>query len=125
SGVPPPPDSRSHLPALNQARIPASRPRVRSAYPGYPTSRSLASTSPQAIKGPALRRGGSWKGRFCLHTPRGPRVTEWRVTPHKDPGAGLLYVEDQTEQHAREQEHRQRLDRSEEHTSELQSREKL
>ena len=58
----------------------------------------------------ALRRGGSWKGRFCLHTPRGPRVTEWRVTPHKDPGAGLLYVEDQTEQHAREQEHRQRLD---------------
>src|SRR5690606_11771228 len=58
----------------------------------------------------ALRRGGSWKGRFCLHTPRGARVTEWRVTPHKDPGAGLQYEEDQTEQHAREQEHRQRLD---------------
>src|SRR5690606_40751795 len=58
----------------------------------------------------ALRRGGSWKGRFCLHTPRGPRVTEWRVTPHKDPGAGLLYVEDQAEQHARAQEQRQRPD---------------
>jgi len=58
----------------------------------------------------ALRDGHSWKGTFRLNTQRGTRVTEWRVTPYKEPGVGLLYVEDQTEHHAREQAHRRQLD---------------
>jgi len=70
---------------------------------------TLFADQPVAELCEALRNGTSWKGRYWLHTPRGTRVTEWRVTPHREPGAGLLYVEDQTEQHAREQEHRQRL----------------
>ncbi len=71
---------------------------------------SLFADQPVAGLREALRNGTSWKGRFWLHTLRGIRVTEWRVTPHREAGAGLLYVEDQTEQHAREQEHRKQLD---------------
>lgn len=62
-----------------------------------------------ALRG-ALRAGQSWKGTFHLHTARGPRVTEWRVTPYQEAGVGLLYVEDQTEHHAREQAQRLQLD---------------
>src|SRR5690606_7128999 len=64
----------------------------------------------------ALRDGGSWKGTFLLHTARGERVTEWRVTPYREPGEGLLYVEDQTEHHVRERAQRLQLDSA---TSEL------
>lgn len=64
----------------------------------------------------ALGNDGSWQGTFTLQTTQGTRVTEWRVTPYKEPGVGLLYVEDQTEQHAREQAQRIQLDST---TSEL------
>ena len=64
----------------------------------------------------ALSHDGSWQGTYSLQTARGPRVTEWRVTPYKEAGTGLLYVEDQTEQHARERAHRLQLDSA---TSEL------
>ncbi|WP_225763918.1 hybrid sensor histidine kinase/response regulator [Stenotrophomonas sp. Marseille-Q4652] len=64
----------------------------------------------------ALREDRSWNGMFSLQTTNGERITEWRVTPYKERGVGLLYVEDQTEQHAREREHRQQLDSA---TSEL------
>ena len=76
---------------------------------GAPDLSALFGDQPVDALCEALRSGGSWKGTYCLHTPRGRRVTEWRVSPYKGPGAGLLYVEDQTEQHAREQEHRQQL----------------
>ncbi len=58
----------------------------------------------------ALQRGDTWRGHFVLQTPGGARVTEWRVTPGNEPGVGLLYVEDQTEQHARDEAHRLQLD---------------
>jgi CheY-like chemotaxis protein len=58
----------------------------------------------------ALGNDRRWRGTYSLHTSQGLRVTEWRVTPYKEPGVGLLYVEDQTEQHAREQAHRRQLD---------------
>ncbi len=64
----------------------------------------------------AVREDRSWNGMFSLQTTNGERITEWRVTPYKERGVGLLYVEDQTEQHAREREHRQQLDSA---TSEL------
>ncbi len=64
----------------------------------------------------ALREDRSWNGMFSLQASNGERITEWRVTPYKERGVGLLYVEDQTEQHAREREHRQQLDSA---TSEL------
>ena len=64
----------------------------------------------------ALREDRSWNGMFSLQTTNGERITEWRVTPYKERGVSLLYVEDQTEQHAREREHRQQLDSA---TSEL------
>ncbi|PBJ84316.1 hybrid sensor histidine kinase/response regulator [Lysobacteraceae bacterium NML93-0399] len=64
----------------------------------------------------ALHQHSSWRGVFTLQTGSGPRVTEWRVTPYKEPGVGLLYVEDQTEQHARDEAHRIQLDSA---TSEL------
>lgn len=58
----------------------------------------------------ALRNDASWRGLFTLHMPGGPRITEWRVTPYNEHGVGLLYVEDQTEQFAREEAHRIQLD---------------
>ena len=58
----------------------------------------------------ALRNDLGWRGTFTLQTQDGERITEWRVTPYKDRGVGLLYVEDQTEQHAREREQRMQLD---------------
>lgn len=64
----------------------------------------------------ALRNDASWRGLFTLHMPGGPRITEWRVTPYNEHGVGLLYVEDQTEQFAREEAHRIQLDSA---TSEL------
>ena len=64
----------------------------------------------------ALREGGSWRGTFALPARSGERITEWRVAPYRGAGEGLLYVEDQTEHHARERVQRQQLDTA---TSEL------
>jgi DNA-binding response OmpR family regulator len=58
----------------------------------------------------ALRTDSRWQGKFYLQTNSGLRVTEWRVTPYREPGVGLLYVEDYTEQHEREQAQRVELD---------------
>jgi len=58
----------------------------------------------------ALRTDGRWRGSFYLDTLTGIRMTEWRVTPYSEPGVGLLYVEDTTEQHEREAAHRIEMD---------------
>ncbi|WP_372012300.1 response regulator [Pseudoxanthomonas sp. 10H] len=83
---------------------------------GAPTLAALFGDQPVAGLRDALRNDGSWRGTFTLQTPAGARVTEWRVTPYKEPGVGLLYVEDQTEHHARERAQRLQLDSA---TSEL------
>jgi len=58
----------------------------------------------------ALARRERWRGTFSLPTPKGVRMTEWRVTPYRDPDLGMLYIEDFTEQHQREQVHHQELE---------------
>lgn len=77
---------------------------------GVGTLQALFGQQPTGGLCTALRDDQSWCGTFILQTDRGERITEWRVTPYKDRGVGLLYVEDQTEQHAREREHRLQLD---------------
>ncbi|MDG2526031.1 response regulator [Stenotrophomonas sp. HITSZ_GD] len=64
----------------------------------------------------ALARQQRWKGTLALGTPTGVRMTEWRLTPYRDPDMGMLFVEDVTEQHQRERAHRQEMDSA---TSEL------
>ena len=58
----------------------------------------------------ALARRERWHGTLTLGHGSTARVTEWRVTPYRDPDLGLLFIEDITEQHRREREHRQELD---------------
>ncbi|UPG86419.1 response regulator [Luteibacter aegosomatis] len=57
----------------------------------------------------AVRDRQRWHGVLPMHTVQGPRETEWRVTPYRD-GAGLVFVEDVTEQRRRERDHLQRID---------------
>jgi len=77
---------------------------------GVHTLSALFGDQPVADLQEALRSDDGWRGTFRLQMPGGMRVTEWRVTPYKEPGVGLLYVDDQTEQHAREQAQRRQLD---------------
>lgn len=77
---------------------------------GVQTLAALFGEQPVADLQDALRSDDGWRGTFPLQMPGGVRVTEWRVTPYKEPGVGLLYVDDLTEQHAREQAHRRQLD---------------
>lgn len=77
---------------------------------GVQTLSALFGDQPVADLQDALRSDDRWRGTFTLQMPGGVRVTEWRVTPYKERGVGLLYVDDQTEQHAREQAHRRQLD---------------
>ncbi len=58
----------------------------------------------------ALRTGQRWQGTFALPVQGLPRMTEWRVTPYRAQGMGLVLVEDTTERHARESEQRQELE---------------
>lgn len=58
----------------------------------------------------ALSAQQRWKGTLALGTPTGVRMTEWRLTPYRDPDMGMLFVEDVTEQHQRERAHRQEMD---------------
>lgn len=83
---------------------------------GVPDLAALFGQQPVEALCRALHEGSGWKGTFLLPSPRGRRVTEWRVAPYREPGVGLLYVEDQTEHHDREQAHRLQLDSA---TSEL------
>lgn len=64
----------------------------------------------------ALAEGERWQGTFTLRVGAATRITEWRVTPYRAPGQGLVLVQDTTERHARETEQRQELESA---TSEL------
>ncbi|NID05607.1 response regulator [Luteibacter jiangsuensis] len=50
-----------------------------------------------------------WRGILCMRSRNGTRETEWRVTPYRDE-AGLVFVEDVTEQRRRERDQLQRID---------------
>lgn len=50
-----------------------------------------------------------WRGVLCLRTSGVVRETEWRVTPYRD-GAGMVFVEDVTEQRHRERQQREQID---------------
>lgn len=64
----------------------------------------------------ALAEGERWQGTFSLRNGGSTRITEWRVTPYRAPGQGLVLIQDTTERHARENEQRQELESA---TSEL------
>lgn len=70
------------------------------------------SGEPEALAGlrEALSMRRRWSGTLKLATPSGARMTEWRLTPYRDPDIGMLFVEDVTEQHRRERVHRQEMD---------------
>ncbi|WP_413624231.1 response regulator [Luteibacter sp. Lutesp34] len=50
-----------------------------------------------------------WRGILCMRSRAGMRETEWRVTPYRDE-AGLVFVEDVTEQRRRERDQLQKID---------------
>lgn len=50
-----------------------------------------------------------WRGIFGLRSHTGTRETEWRITPYRD-DAGLVFVDDITEQRRREREQREQID---------------
>ncbi len=58
----------------------------------------------------ALAEGERWQGTFTLRAGASTRITEWRVTPYRAPGQGLVLIQDTTERHARETEQRQELE---------------
>ncbi|HEY0332752.1 MAG TPA: response regulator [Stenotrophomonas sp.] len=62
----------------------------------------------QALRSALLGRE-RWRGVLTVNNGGLPRVTEWRVAPYRDPDLGLLFIEDITEHHEREREHRQEL----------------
>jgi len=57
----------------------------------------------------ALAEGERWQGTFALRADAATRITEWRVTPYRASGQGVVLIEDITEHHARESEQRQEL----------------
>lgn len=57
----------------------------------------------------AVRGRQRWRGVLSMHAAQGERETEWRVTPYRE-GAGLVFVEDVTEQRRRERDHLERID---------------
>ncbi|MEG2805341.1 response regulator [Stenotrophomonas sp.] len=57
----------------------------------------------------ALAEGERWQGTFALRAGAATRITEWRVTPYRASGQGVVLIEDITEHHARESEQRQEL----------------
>lgn len=57
----------------------------------------------------ALAEGERWQGTFALRADAATRITEWRVTPYRASGQGVVLIEDITERHARESEQRQEL----------------
>jgi DNA-binding response OmpR family regulator len=58
----------------------------------------------------ALAEGERWQGTFALQVQGAARVTEWRVTPYRAPGLGLVLIEDITQHHTREIAQRQELE---------------
>ncbi|MDF3982547.1 response regulator [Luteibacter sahnii] len=57
----------------------------------------------------AVRARRRWHGMLGMQSVLGVRETEWRITPYRD-GAGLVFVEDVTEQRRRERDHLERID---------------
>jgi len=72
--------------------------------------------APLAALKTALAEGERWQGTFSLRVGAATRITEWRVTPYRAAGLGLVLIEDITEHHVREIEQRQELESA---TSEL------
>ncbi len=74
--------------------------------------RQLLGTQAEQLDGlqGALAAGERWQGTFTVHVQGLPRMTEWRVTPYRPDGSGLVLVEDTTAQHLRESEQRQELE---------------
>ncbi len=58
----------------------------------------------------ALAGRERWRGTFTIADKARTRVTEWRVSPYRNPDLGLLSIEDVTDQHDREREHREELE---------------
>ncbi|WP_282296469.1 response regulator [Stenotrophomonas sp. PS02289] len=58
----------------------------------------------------ALAAGERWQGPFTVQVQGLPRMTEWRVTPYRPAGTGLVLVEDTTVHHIRENAQRQELE---------------
>ncbi|MGE7139283.1 response regulator [Luteibacter sp. NPDC031894] len=50
-----------------------------------------------------------WRGILCMRSRAGTRETEWRVTPYRDE-AGLVFVDDVTEQRRRERDQLEKID---------------
>jgi DNA-binding response OmpR family regulator/two-component sensor histidine kinase len=50
-----------------------------------------------------------WRGILCMRGHAGTRETEWRVTPYRDE-AGLVFVDDVTEQRRRERDQLEKID---------------
>lgn len=57
----------------------------------------------------ALAGRERWRGTFTIVDKTRVRVTEWRVLPYRNPDIGLLSIEDVTDHHDREREHREEL----------------
>jgi signal transduction histidine kinase len=53
--------------------------------------------------------GERWQGIVSMQTPQGPRETLWRVVPWREPGLGVILVEDVTEQRERERDQQRAL----------------
>lgn len=58
----------------------------------------------------ALVAGERWQGTFRVQVEGLPRMSEWRVTPYRPVGTGLVLVEDTTAHHIRENAQRQELE---------------
>ncbi|MDH0748841.1 response regulator [Pseudomonas sp. GD03842] len=57
----------------------------------------------------AINTGERWQGTLSLWVRGDLRETEWRVSPYRASGASLVFIEDVTEHHLREQSHQQAL----------------
>lgn len=57
----------------------------------------------------SLAKRERWRGTFSLREGAATRITEWRVSPYREPDLGLLFIEDVTAHHAREHAHQQEL----------------
>ncbi|KAF1007862.1 MAG: Blue-light-activated protein [Luteibacter sp.] len=57
----------------------------------------------------ALHTQKRWRGVLAMHSAMGLREAEWRITPYR-PGAGLVFVDDVTDQRRRERDQLERID---------------
>jgi len=57
-----------------------------------------------------LLAGQRWRGTLGMHVGGMPRDTEWQLSPYREPGLCLVFVEDVTEHRHRERSHLARLE---------------